>query len=190
MSATEVESKTQQKYISYKTVLTTERNEELPMSVSETWVFGLTRSGLDTSREDMRLISSKAMSHHQTEDAKEPDAESHRECEGQGKLMCLRWLKQGPCCELRKRLTSLAGLALPAFRIRSQILFKVRFTSVVCWWLQINTIHTQYGVASPLRCSLATGAKFTPRTQTEAQLLISVPLLAVAVMGLWLLGHP
>lgn len=139
----------------------------------------------------MRQISSKAMSHHQKEDAEEPDAESPWGCKGQEKEMCLRWLKQGPCCELRKkRLTILAGLALPVFRIRSQILFKVRFTSVVCWWLQMNTIHTQYGVASPLRCSLATGTKFTPRTQTKAQLLLNVPVSAVAVMGLWLLGHP
>lgn len=36
MSETEVESKTQHKYINYKTVLTTERSEELPTSVSET----------------------------------------------------------------------------------------------------------------------------------------------------------
>lgn len=59
------------------------------------------------------------------EDAEEPDAESHWGCEGQGKQMCLKWLKQGPCYELRKRLTILAELALPVFRIRSQILFKV-----------------------------------------------------------------
>lgn len=64
------------------------------------------------------------MSHHQKQDA-EPDAESHRGCEGQGKQTCLRWLKQGPCYELRRRLTILAELALPVFRIRSQILFEV-----------------------------------------------------------------